>query len=591
MWDLLTQMVGRMCIIVTIAFLITRFRMFRQLIHKRMTWRDRAVMTLIFGIFGLIGNYIGIVVTPDSSILSAILNNQLGTFSAIADTRNIGVIIGGMLGGPIVGTAVGLIAGGDRYLLGGFIPWPVFITTVLGGVMAGFVGKRLSLEKAFQPLLVSGVSVVILTIQITMIPILSDAHRKALNLVEFTGVPIILVNGIGIWLFMLILQSVWREEERTRAFQTEEALFIAGQTLPFFRQGLNSEACTKAVDIICRLTEADAVAITDKKSELARTGKGQNVHIPEENEEQEMITEVLETGRTVMSKSQGKTRWLSPLNVVMVVPLKIRKKPVGAIIFYFLRSYRLSRVEQQLADGLATLFSTQLELGEAERHANLLKDAKIKALQAQIEPHFLFNSLNVIAALCRPDPVLAKGLIARLGTYLRSNLKGSQQTFITVAREMENVEAYLSLEQARFPDRFVLNKEIEAGLDCALLPPFTVQPLVENAIRHGFSNTKEKGTIDIIINHSEDKLTLTIADDGTGVTKDKASALGEMKVASETGNGSALFNIKERLSALYGCEGSIQIDSEKGTGMRVVVKVPLQYEKKGEGSYAKGEII
>ncbi|MBM7570177.1 LytS/YhcK type 5TM receptor domain-containing protein [Aquibacillus albus] len=589
MWDLLSQLVSRMCIIVTIAFLITRLKAFRQMIHQRLNVKDHMVMIVVFGFFGVIGNYTGIVVNPNATFTSGSWISTLGSFNAIADTRNIGVIIGGIFGGPIVGLGAGIIAGVHRYLLGGFINTAVLIATIFGGIAAGWIGRKFPLNQKIRPTIVLAIGVVILTIQILLVPVFAVPHQTAFQLIQFTGFPIIFVNSIGIWICAMILYSVIREEERTRATQTQSALFIADKTLPFFRQGLNSYSSKKAATIIYKLTNVDAVSITNWTDDLVHVGKGTHTH-SKNQVEMDATRESMETGKVIIAKLQKKfssTNSNCPLKTAIILPLLVKQKAVGALKFYYIDANKVDSVAMELAEGLATLFSTQLELGEAERSSRLLQDAKIKALQAQIHPHFLFNSINIIAALCRTKPMLARDLLVHLGTFLRGNIMGARRTLVTVSKEFENVDAYLSLEQARFPNRYSLNKNVEVGLEDALIPPFTLQPLVENAIRHGFTKHHKKGNIFIYVEKQKEFLNIVVSDDGIGIPKKKCHVLGQNNDSMD-GNGVGLNNIKERLTALFGTDGNMKIQSEVDSGTEVIIKIPLQFE---QGKRNVAEII
>lgn len=581
MWDLLAQLVERMCIIVTIAFIITRLKVFRQLIHQSsVNWRGRVVLIGVFGLFGMIGNYTGIVVTPGHTIISQHLNQLIGSYYAIVETRNIGIIIGGLLGGPAVGLGAGVIAGGHRYVLGGFINTAALAASIAGGLMAGWIGKQFGFQKMMRPARVLVIGIFILSVQIAIIPIVAQDHETAFRLIQFTGLPIIIVNGIGIWICSTILYSVLREEEKTRAIQTQKALFIADETLPFFREGLNEYSCTNAAVIIRRLMNADAVAFTDRVKVLAHVGEWENHHASLQQLEIETTKRVLETGEIVVARSEREVSGMyanCPFHAAIILPLSIKGKIVGTLKLLFISGDQLSTVEQELAEGLAKLFSTQLELGETERHNKLLQDAEIKALQAQIHPHFLFNSINTIVALCRTDAMLARSLLIQLATFFRNNLQGARQTFVSISKEMENVQAYLSIEQARFPHRYVLHTNIDFGLESALLPPFTLQPLVENAVRHGFSNRK-LGTIEITAEREAQHVKLTVSDDGRGIPEDKLKILGKQICWSEEGTGTAIQNISERLSALFGSDAMFRMESQINGGTRIIIRIPLLYE-------------
>ncbi|HIS28283.1 MAG TPA: histidine kinase [Candidatus Avamphibacillus intestinigallinarum] len=583
MWELLSQMLSRMTLIVTIAFLITRLSIFRQMIHYNLSMAGRLVLILLFGLFGIIGNYTAIVVNPEAHIISNVWNPELQLDNAIADTRNIGIIIGGFLGGPLVGIGASVIAGGHRLLMGGFISEASFFTSLIGGALAGLFGWKLRDIGLIRPLRMFLIGFCILTVQILLIPVFATDHVGALHLISYTGLPIILINSIGIWICAMIFFSVAQSVERTRANQTAEAFSIVEETLSLFRQGLNETSATKAAQIIQKLTNVDHVAITRGVRQLAHTGDTAF----EENSIQSELKyreQVLQTGKTVITKSFSNIHHLfsgrKTVNTTFIVlPLFVKQKTIGTLTFYFRNPFYVTPVEQELAEGLSKLFSSQLELGEIERYNNLLQDAEIKALHAQIHPHFLFNALNTIVALCRTNPMMARDLLINLSTFLRNNLSGLNNQLVTVQKELENVSAYLALEQARFPDKFKVTTDVDSELEQALIPPFILQPLVENAINHG--NLKRLEGTHLIQIHIEqpvkNMLKLSIIDNGVGIPADRLVDLGQRVVDStKDHSGSALFNIKERLTALFGQEATFHIESEVGQGTYVAITLPLR---------------
>lgn len=178
--------------------------------------------------------------------------------------------------------------------------------------------------------------------------------------------------------------------------QTHKALYIANQTLPFFRQGLNKDSCTKAAEIILKWTGADAIAITNQRQVLAHVGAASEHHRPSGTMATELTKKVLDQGRIIMAKTAKEIQCFNPncpLEAAIVLPLKVYEKTVGTLKLYFTTSSKLDRVEQELAEGLGKLFSGQLEMAELERQRRLLKDAEIKALQAQVHPHFCLMPL------------------------------------------------------------------------------------------------------------------------------------------------------------------------------------------------------
>ena len=581
MWELITQMLSRMTLIITIAFLITRLSIFRKMIYHRVGIGGLCILIIIFGMFGVIGNYTALVIEPGSqTIVSNLWNPILKSNNAVADTRNIGIIIGGFFGGPIVGIGASLIAGGHRLLMGGFISGSIFWISLLGGALAGWFGYKRRGMSLIKPKHMFFISIIILTIQIIAVPILTTDHVRALRLISFTGIPIITINSIGIWVCAMIFYNAVQEEQRTRANQTVKTFSIADRTFSLFRAGLDENSAKESTNIIRQLTGVEHVAITRGLRELAYTGTATD---QKRDTEQDLILrkKVLATGKSVLSES--KSKWVfsnqAKNRASVVVPFYVHDKTIGTITFYYGSSIHITAVERELIEGLSKLFSSQLEIGEIERHNTLLQNAKIEALQSQIQPHFLFNALNTIVALCRIDPMLARDLLLHLSTYLRNNLSGIGDFLVSVNKEMENVQAYLAIEQARFPNKFEMQITIDDNARDLLIPPFIIQPLVENAIKHGeFKKSKIKGIISIEITANTDNfIVIKVKDNGVGVHPSRRVDLGErVVVSSKDGSGTALFNIKERLTALYNQDARFVISSNPGKGTCVSIILPAK---------------
>ncbi|NYE08396.1 two-component system sensor histidine kinase LytS [Bacillus niacini] len=581
MFNLAALMLEKVGIIVIVAFLLSQMKSFRHIIQTKHNTNERILLILLFGAFGIISNYTGVEVHYNS-INRATWLSELEHESALANTRVMGVVIGGLLGGPMVGVGAGLIAGMHRYTLGGFTAFSCGISTILAGIIAGYFGrKRKLMGKQITAGFAVMIGMILESVQMLLILVFAKPFEQAWSLVEFISLPMIFGNGLGTLLFMFIIRAIKRDKEVTRANQTNLAFLIADQTLPYFRQGLNIHSCGEIAEIMLKLTDADAVSVTDDHQVLAHVGAALDHHIPKSKPETGLTKKVLESGKISIARSKKEILCVHhdcPLEAAIVLPLKVKNKIVGTLKMYYTEPEKLDKVQQELAEGLANLFSTQLELAEAERQTKLLKDAEIKALQAQIHPHFLFNSINTISALCRTDADKARKLLLELSSFFRGNLQGARQMLLPLEKELANVRAYLSLEQTRFPNKYFVDFQIEPGLEELLIPPFTLQPLVENAIHYGFPRSKSEGKIAIRIFFENNQLQIIVADNGKGIPRDRIGVLGKQIVDSKKGNGTALFNINERLKGIYNGQAYLTIESEVDHGTTVMISIPQDYK-------------
>lgn len=591
MLSLLPLMLERVGILLIVAFLLSRMKAFRQIIHNELGMQEKLVLIAVFGTFGIISNYTGVQIR-DHMISPEIWQLSVDTEGALANTRVMGVAIGGLLGGPLVGIGTGLIASLHRLSLGGFTAIACGLSTVLAGIATGYIGRNFRIQGRYAPWYAAAIGIVMECSQMGIILLLAKPFYAAWELVQVISIPMIVVNGFGTLLFMLIIQSILQEEERTKALQTHKALYIAEQTLPYFRKGLNVRSCREVAQIILKHTKADAISITNQEEILAHAGAGSNHHLPMKGITTRLTRKALAEGKIIKARSKEEIQCDHPdcpLQAAIVLPLNVHGRTVGALKLYYTRTNRLNQVEEELAEGLSKLFSIQLELAEAELQSKLLKDAEIKALQAQVHPHFLFNAINTISALCRTDPEKARKLLLQLGVFFRSNLQGARQMLIPLQKEIEHVRAFLTLEQARFPDKYVVEMEIDPSLEKVLIPPFTLQPLVENAIRHAFSkaNRGEKGKVTIRAYRENEQMILMTEDNGKGIPYDLLSSLGKQMVKSDIGTGTALYNIRKRIEEIYGSEASFEIDSEANAGTKITIKLPINHNHRSD-LYAEG---
>ncbi|MEN6566205.1 MAG: ATP-binding protein [Veillonellales bacterium] len=211
----------------------------------------------------------------------------------------------------------------------------------------------------------------------------------------------------------------------------------------------------------------------------------------------------------------------------------------------------------------------QLRLQEVSETERRIYQAEISALQAQIQPHFLYNTLNTVIAFCRKDPGKAAEMLGELSNYLQNKFRFNNMALIPLEQELDLIQSYLAIEQVRFGKRLQVAFSIETDAN-PLMPPLILQPLVENAVKHGVYPKREGGTVRITIQKAEKETVIVVADDGVGMAPGQLSRLLNDRDAQEVGIG--LRNIQKRLQKHYG--RGLDIQSEIGRGTTITVRIP-----------------
>lgn len=584
MISLFLPLLERVGLIILLANLLMISPFYKKMMSQRDNLKVRWVLILTFSFFAIISNFTGVLVNAPSNPGSGGLVT-LSSHTSIANTRTLTIGMSGLIGGPFVGFFVGLISGTVRWLQGGSAPYTYFISSILIGLFSGLLG-RISLKKKSYPSIWQGslCGALMEIIQMLCISLFMPDKTQALSLIQTIAIPMVFVNALGTGIFLSIIVGTLKQEESTKAVQTHDVLELANKTLPYFRQGLTPESAQKAATEIKRFMRVSAVSVTNTKSILAHVGAASDHHIPSKKIITDLSKEVIETGKihVVKHKEEIGCHYPNcPLAAAIVVPLYVKNKVAGTFKLYFTDPDDLTYVEEQLASGLGNIFSSQLELGEMAIEQGLLKDVEIKSLQAQVNPHFLFNAINTISALIRIDSEKARYLLLQLSHYFRSNLTSTRQKTITVEEEVSHLKAYLTIEQARFPNRYQVDLDIPEKLQGAYLPPFVMQVLVENALKHAFISRKTDNKVIVKMLSEHNQLKLQVMDNGNGISKNILPKLGKEVITSSKGTGSALENLNRRLVSLYGDKAGFNVSSsEKGTQFEILM--PLQMKEQVE---------
>ncbi|MDD4602112.1 Sensor histidine kinase BtsS [bioreactor metagenome] len=546
----------RIAIIAVVAYVFSQTQAFRSLFKNETTLKEKIVLVFFFTTVSIAGTYFGIPIED-----------------ALANVRDTGTIVAGLLGGPLVGGLTGIISGLHRMTLGGFTAIECGIATIIGGVLAGYLSVKMK-PKTPEVItgVVTGVSVVLFSM--ALILIFAKPYPVAASLVNQVALPMSLANAIGIAVFMIIIHNAREHQTKIGALQTNKALRIANATLPHWRKGLNINSAEKVAATIQTMTSASAVAITDCEKILAHVGMGSDHHIRGALLT-ETISHCLHTGQIAIVPIAKDLcpHNTCPLKSAITVQLQCRDEKVGTLTIYYPSEAAITELDIEFAQGLGQIFSTQLELANLQQMAELATKAELKALRAQINPHFLFNSLNTIVSLCRTNSEEARNLIIELSDFFRRSLK-SARDFVTIQEELELVDSYLTLEKARFGHRLSVEKDIETGALDVQIPIFTLQPLVENAVKHGLLTQEQGGTVTISIKKDQQHVAICISDNGLGIIPELLSKI--MTHGFGKGAGVGLSNVNDRLKVIYGPQYALAIDSVPGFGTNVRFSIPIR---------------
>jgi two-component system sensor histidine kinase LytS len=341
-------------------------------------------------------------------------------------------------------------------------------------------------------------------------------------------------------------------------------LELLAATLPELRRGLSEGAARTVAYELFEKLGFGAVAVTDRQRVLAFVGAGADHHAAGDVPIRP-VYESLAGDRPLLAPLGFRSECgheACPLGAAAVVPLRLSDGPAGAVVGYATRGSPLDESAVELLGMVGDQLSAQLQLSE-------LATATSAALQAQMEPHFVFNALNTIASLVRTDPDHARGLVLAFADYVRSKLARPNE-FVTLGEELRHVQSYLDLEQARFGSQLEVTLDVPPDAREVRLPPYLVQPLVENAVKHG----KTERPLHLIVRARVRRgtLRLTVRDDGRGIAREAIERVLESGVSEAESTGLGLASVHHRLTAAYG-EGVKLRSFPFGTVVRLEVPV------------------
>ncbi|MBE3598768.1 MAG: histidine kinase [Limnochordaceae bacterium] len=353
-----------------------------------------------------------------------------------------------------------------------------------------------------------------------------------------------------------------------------DALELLLQALPLLRGGLTPQSAAKAARLLRNRLHVDAAAVVDTEAVLAFEGAGADHHRAGDPIGTRLTRRALATGRPALATTReaiGCSVPSCPLGSALVLPLRVQGRVVGAVKLYQARPRRMGQSKVRAARAVARLFSVYLELAELDARAARVTQAELEALRAQISPHFLFNTLNTIAALIRVDPQRAHTLVIRFAEFFRETLAQHGEV-ATLEDEVLYVQQYLAFEEARLGQRLTVEWDMEPQARRAVLPVLVIQPLVENAIIHGIEPCPRPGRVRIVAVSERGGYRIRVEDNGAGIPADRLPYILERGYG--TGLGMGLSNVDARLKSFFGPGSGLRIHSLVGEGTTVEFWIP-----------------
>lgn len=400
-------------------------------------------------------------------------------------------------------------------------------------------------------------------------PVLSDSTLLLITAIAAVLAAIAIMAAVGFRLSRSHRELGTEAEHAT--FAALHSAAAAGQQL---REGLEPAGALKASRQLRSLLNCAAFAMTDDSRLLAWEGTGAAAKQPDADVVMGMAAKALRTGRTQVATldeplraALGLRAQSSDLKAAVICPLKVESRAVGTVIIL---SKSPSGGLVRATSEVAAWVSAQLELAELASSRSLLAEAEVRALRAQISPHFIYNSLNAIASFINTDPQRARDLVVEFADFTRYSFR-RHGDFTTLAEELRCIDRYLLLENARFGDRLQVSLQIAPEVLSTVIPFLSLQPLVENAVRHGLEAKVGKGLVQITAKDLGAYAQVTIEDDGVGMDPQQLQLV---LAGKHDGVHVGLRNVDARLRQVYGDDHGLTIDTGVGRGMLITMTVP-----------------
>lgn len=590
MFELTLALWERSALVILVVFMFMRQRRLRSLLHDSGT-TTRLFAVLFFGLMSVLAVMLGIAF--DGTHWYRPMFFELGvSFKHIywIDMSVIPVMIASMFGGAWVGVGAALFSVVIHLWLGSLSAWANALCVLAVGLMGGPVARLLTDRRFLSSTRAFFIGIFPPFLQMALILASTGDTDTAIRLTEWFGLPLVVVTSSSLAVFTAIMHQALVEEEQEAALETKKALSLAQQALPFLSLDNPWERGKKLAQLLYEALDVAAVSVTDESRVLAHIGDGEDHHVSGERLKTNLSKQAIEEGTLKVAYRREEIECSErdcPLMAAIIIPLLEGDRVVGLIKLYFRSSQHIRPVELALAQGLADLLSRELSALATRRLKELVREAELSALQTQVQPHVLFNTLHVIAALIRTQPERARDVTVKLGHVLRYNLRQMQQTLVPLRDELAFLSNYWDIVEARFPNRYQLIVTLPDTIyhKPIFVPPASIQPLVENSLHHGLNARQEGGwvRVDIELDEHAEQLTVRVRDNGIGFASEVLTRAGKRLFTRQKGSGIGLYNVNQRLIRLFGPQAELMLRNLPEGGGEVMFTIPCMRQEHLDG--------
>ena len=560
--ELADHLIINLAALIIIANLLSHIHVFRKtILQEHRSVKQDFVLSLVF---------VALIVGSTS------LEVNMGLYGF--NTRMIGAMSAGLLGGPLVGFFASMLGG--LYVLLTASPAVLahseaFSTVCFGLLGAGFYPYFQRGKWKYRDLILLAVFAELF--EIFSLLRLTVSMKVAIEAIIEMSIPMMLINVVGLMVFIANFNYVFIQQDAETTRQLQRIGTVTGELMDLFENDRSyADNLSTFIDILMDNFDYSGVMITDRSKILHWRHPDIRLTVDEMTELSLIAVHAMNSGQleTMETPPEGSV-WEAALNdnYSAAVPFAVNGQVRGSLVVWVKRTWFQKTIELEFIRIVHNLILFQLSKRELSKQLELTSQAELKALQFQVNPHFLFNALNTISFVCREDSERAVKLLRVLASYFRYSLK--QRNFMApLADEIQHVKDYLRIEEARFEEKLDIRFYEDTESDIPV-PILILQPIIENAVRYGISADGYRH-VTVRVSRLEGGVSVRIRDRGPGIPE---AVLADIAADNDIDDHIGLTNVNRRLKAIYGNEGGLQITSD---GDGTVIEIDFYGERQDE---------